>query len=46
MLVTVAPELCVAFVVPFTPLAPPLNVFVEVLLAVKLISSVPILISP
>ena len=46
MLVTVAPPLCVALVVPLTPLAPPLKVLVEVLLAVKLISSVPILISP
>ena len=43
---TVTPARWVAFVVPFTPLAPPLKVFVEVLLAVKLMSSVPILISP
>ena len=33
-------------VVPLTPRAPPLKVLVVVLLAVKLISSVPILISP
>ena len=32
--------------VPFTALAPPLKVLVPVLLAVKLISSDPILISP
>ena len=44
--VTATPALCVALVVPFAPLAPPLKVFVVVLLAVKLISSVPILISP
>ena len=43
---TVAPELCVDFVVPFTPREPPLKVFDVVLFAVKLISSVPILISP
>ena len=46
MFVTVAPPLWVALVVPLTPLAPPLKVFVEVLLAVKLMSSVQILISP
>ena len=46
MFVTVAPPECVALVVPLTPLAPPLKVFVVVLFAVKLISSVPILISP
>ena len=44
--VTVAPLLCPALVVPLTSLAPPLKIFVVVLLAVKLISSVPILISP
>jgi hypothetical protein len=43
---TVAPELCVDFVVPFTPREPPLKVFDVVLLFVKLISSFPILISP
>ena len=41
-----APALCPALVVPLTSLAPPLKVFVEVLLEVKLISSVPIRISP
>ena len=46
MSVTVAPPLCPALVVPLTSLAPPLKIFVVVLLAVKLISSVPILISP
>ena len=46
MLVTVSPPLCDALVVPLTSLAPPLKILVEVLLAVKLMSSVPILISP
>ena len=45
MFVTVSPPLCDAFVVPLTSLAPPLKIFVEVLLAVKLMSSDPILIS-
>ncbi len=42
----VAPAVCSARVVPFVALAPPLKVFVEVSLAAKLMSSVPILISP
>ena len=41
-----SPPLCDALVVPLTSLAPPLKILVVVLLAVKLISSVPILISP
>ena len=43
---TAALDECVAFVVPLTPLAPPLKVFVPVLLAVYDMSSVPILIVP
>ena len=46
MLVTVSPPLCDALVVPLTSLAPPLKIFVAVSLDVKLMSSVPILISP
>ena len=46
MFVTVSPPLCDALVVPLTSLAPPLKIFVEVLLAAKLMSSEPILISP
>ena len=42
----VAPAVCAARVVPFCARAPPLKVPVLVLLAVKEISSVPILISP
>ena len=42
----VAPAVCAALVVPLTSLAPPLKVPVVVSLAVKLISSEPILISP
>ena len=41
-----SPALCPALVVPLTSLAPPLKVLVVVLLDVKLMSSVPILISP
>ena len=41
-----APAVCSARVVPFTARAPPLKVPVPVSLAVKAISSVPILISP
>ena len=46
MFVTVAPPLCDDLVVPLTSLAPPLKILVDVLLAAKLISSDPILISP
>jgi len=46
MFVTVSPPLWDALVVPLTSLAPPLKILVVVLLAVKLISSDPILISP
>ena len=46
ILVTVTPAVWAALVVPLTERDPPLKVLVVVLLAVKLISSVPILISP
>ena len=44
ILVTVTPDVCSAMVVPLALRAPPLKVPVPVLLAVKVISSVPILI--